>query len=218
MKARTIYAATAVMALVLVVVAPLAAEPSAPAVKAPNFPTAGVYELHSHPSFLVTVGDSKEVVECNATLVIKASEPYLTTTGRHRVDLQVVHWQADGTSVLLGGELHFRKIDTAKPIADSFVESYQLAGYNDFPAKAQFAVPYEVETPFGTVTGLQGVTRGAIKSFPPHGDLFMMEKGDVGDLVAQLMPEPLYALSAAGEQTTQPVSVEPLACADADSN
>lgn len=214
MKARTIHVASAVMALVLVAAAPLVAESSARVAKAFDFPTAGVYELHSHPTFLITVGDSKEVVECDARLVIKTSDPYLTETGRHRVDLEVVDWKADGTSVLLEGDLHFRMIKGAKPIAESFVESYQLAGYNDFPAEAQFAVPYEIETPFGTVTGLHGVTRGSIKSFPPDRDLFLMEKGDVGDLVAQLMPEPLYALSAAGEETAVEVAVEPLACAD----
>jgi hypothetical protein len=153
-----------------------------------SFPKAGQYTINSHPSFLVTVGDTKEVVECNATLVVKAGDPYITKTGTRRVDLQIV----------------------------SFVETYQVAKASssaaDFPAKAQFAVPYEIDTPFGVVSNLVGVTRGTIKAFPPSNDVFIMEKGDIAKLMNALMPAPLSSMSASGTVQPAAVSIQPLAC------
>jgi len=178
-----------------------------------DFPTAGEYVIHSKPTFMITVGETKEVVECDATLVVRATDAYLTDAGSKRVDLTVVDWKADGRSVLLDGELNFRMVQGVEVNDKSFVESYQLAGTHDFPAQAQFAVPYEVETPFGTISGLHGVTRGSIKAFPPSGDIFLMEKGDIGDMMAELMPAPLSELSAAGETRDAEVTVTPIACA-----
>ena len=179
-----------------------------------NFPQAGVYEIHSAPSFLVTVGSNQEVVTCDATLVVKAGNPYINEKGLRRVDLQIVDWKANGKSTLLGGDIKFRMEQGSAANDSSFVETYAVAGARpDFPAQAQFSVPYQVETPFGTVKGLYGVTRGAIKAFPPSGDVFTMEKGDVANLMAQLMPEPLSELSAAGDTATSQVTVQPLSCA-----
>ncbi|MEM7480039.1 MAG: hypothetical protein AAF481_02600 [Acidobacteriota bacterium] len=177
-----------------------------------NFPTAGEYVINSHPSFLINVGDTKEVIECDATLRLRASDPYVTASGAKRVDLTVLDWKADGFSKLLDGELNFRMRQGAEPVGESYVESYQQAGTHDFPAQAQFAVPYEVETPFGTIAGLHGITRGSIKAFPPSGDIFLMEKGDIGDLMADIMPAPLSALSAAGDTREETVEVQPISC------
>lgn len=188
----------------------------APAGADTPFPKAGQYTIKSKPSFLISVGDSKEVVECDATLLIKAGDPYITAKGTRRVDLQVIDWKASGKSELLGGPINFRMTKGAKVDDKSFVETYGLAkakGGADFPAQAQFAVPYELDTPFGTVSNLVGVTRGTIKSFPPAGDVFMMEKGDIAKLMAELMPTPLSAMSAAGEVTPLDVTIRPLACA-----
>jgi hypothetical protein len=182
-----------------------------------NFPKAGEYTINSHPSFLVTVGDSKEVVECNATLIVKAGDPYITKTGTRRVDLQVVNWKATGTSKLLGGPLNFRMLQGTKVADKSFVETYQVANVSnsskDFPAKAQFAVPYEIDTPFGVVSNLVGVTRGTIKAFPPSNDVFMMEKGDIAKLMNALMPAPLSSMSASGTVQKAAVAIQPIACA-----
>jgi hypothetical protein len=181
-----------------------------------SFPKAGEYTIHSHPSFLISVGDSKEVVECNATLIVKAGDPYITKTGTRRVDLQVVNWKADGTSKLLGGPLNFRMLQGAKVADKSFVETYgvvKAANSADFPAKAQFTVPYEIDTPFGVVSNLVGVTRGTIKAFPPRNDVFIMEKGDIAKLMNALMPAPLSSMSASGTTAKTPVSIQPLACA-----
>lgn len=209
MKTKVFFAALAVSALAL---APAIAGSSAP-LAIGDFPTAGEYVINSKPTFMITVGETKEVVECDATLVVRASDPYITAAGSKRVDLTVVDWKADGKSVLLDGELHFRMVKGVEPSDASYVESYQLAGTHDFPAQAQFAVPYEVETPFGTMSGLHGVTRGSIKQFPPSGDIFLMEKGDIGDMMAELMPAPLSQLSAAGAETAGTVTVQPIACA-----
>src|SRR6476661_3058023 len=134
-----------------------------------DFPKAGLYELHSHPAFLIRVGDSKETVKCDATLTLRAGDPYITATGTRKVDLTVMDWQADGKSTLLGGPLRFRMTPGAKTQDPSFVETFKAANKgHDFPAQAQFVVPYKIETPFGTVSGLYGVTRGTIHSFPPH--------------------------------------------------
>jgi hypothetical protein len=180
-----------------------------------DFPKAGLYELHSHPTFMIRVGESKEVVKCDATLTLRTSDPYPTAAGTRRVDLTVVDWKADGTSKLLGGPVRFRMTQGAKVQDPSFVETFHAAGKeHDFPAQAQFVVPYKIETPFGTVSGLYGVTRGTIHSFPPKGDVFSMAKGDVANLVAALMPAPLSAMSAAGEVTPQEVEIQPLACED----
>ena len=181
-----------------------------------DFPKAGLYELHSNPTFMVRVGASKEVVKCKATLTLRTSDPYLTPAGTRKVDLTVVDWKADGTSELLGGPLRFRMTPGAKTEDPSFVETFKAAGKgHDFPAQAQFVVPYRLETPFGTVGGLYGVTRGTIHSFPPKGDVFSMAKGDVANVMAKLMPAPLSALSAAGETTEEEVTIEPIACDDA---
>jgi hypothetical protein len=182
-----------------------------------NFPKAGVYTINSHPSFMIKVGSNKEVVECNATLQVLADNPYTTKTGTRRVDLTILDWKADGTSKLLGGPLHFRMTKGAKSTDDSFVETYQVANASnskkDFPAKAQFAVPYEIDTPFGTVSNLNGVTRGTIHAFPPANDTFLMEKGDVAKVMAQLLPAQLSSVTAAGEVNPLDVTITPLACA-----
>lgn len=180
-----------------------------------DFPHAGVYELHSQPTFMIRVGDSKEVVKCQATLTLRTSDPYITASGTRRVDLTVVDWKADGASELLGGPLHFRMRQGVQAEDKSFVETFHAAGQgSDFPAQAQFVVPYRIETPFGNVSGLYGVTRGTIHSFPPRGDVFSMAKGDVANLVAALMPAPLSAMSAAGEVEPQQVEIQALACED----
>lgn len=183
-----------------------------------NFPKAGQYTIHSQPAFLITVGDNKEVVECQATLVLQAGDPYFTKSGARRVDLKIVDWKAEGVSKLMGGPLNFRMNQKAKTEDESFVETYTVAQvkgeYKDFPAKAQFAVPYEIDTPFGTVSGLYGVTRGSIRSFPPKGDTFLMEKGDVAKVMATLLPSQLSSVSAAGEVQPAEVSIQPLACLD----
>ena len=100
----------------------------------------------------------------------------------------------------------------------SFVQSYQ--NWNpekplDFPAQAQFAMPYELETPFGNITGLYGLTAGSITSFPPApNSIFTMKKGDTAKVMAALMPQSLSALSAAGEVTPVNVTIRPAACAE----
>lgn len=183
-----------------------------------SFPKSGQYTINSHPSFLIRVGDNKEVVECNATLVLVAGDPYFTQKGNRRVDLKILDWKAEGVSKLLGGPLKFRMRQGAKLEDESFVETYGAVAasgeYKDFPAKAQFAVPYEIKTPFGVVGGLYGVTRGAIKSFPPKGETFLMEKGDVAKVMATLLPAQLSSMSAAGEVAPQGVTIQPLACAE----
>jgi hypothetical protein len=183
---------------------------------AEDFPKAGLYEIRSNPTFMIRVGEGKEVVKCDAVLTLRAGDPYVTAAGTRRVDLTIMNWKADGTSELLGGPLRFRMVQGGKTEDPSYVETFQPAGKDhDFPAQAQFAVPYKIETPFGTVNGLYGVTRGTIHSFPPRGDVFSMAKGDVANLVASLMPAPLSAMSAAGEVTPQEVQIQPLACAEA---
>src|SRR5712691_2336523 len=116
----------------------LAALPAFAGNAMPNFPKAGQYVINSHPSFLISVGDNKEVVECNATLVIQAGDPYVTKQGTRRVDLKIVDWKANGTSKLLGGPLNFHMTQGAKTADQSFVETYNVVnvknGEKDFPA------------------------------------------------------------------------------------
>lgn len=188
-----------------------------------EFPEAGTYVLHSEPKFSIDVGDQNELVICRAKLVLRTGEAYITETGKRRVDLEVVSWKADGYSELLGGELHFRMLNDMKTEEESYVESYALYqasdAVRDFPAHAQFAVPYELETPFGTVSGLYGLTSGTIEAFPPQaGALFRMEKGDTANLMASLMPAAVSSLSAAGNTEPVQVSITPLACDDIDPN
>ena len=180
-----------------------------------QFPQANVYTIHSLPSFNITVGDRVEVVTCKAELRLRTAEPVLAADGTRRVDLQIIDWKADGYSELLGGDLHFR-MEQGKAVADaSYVKSHQLwnaAKPKDFPAQAQFAVPYTLETPFGKVKGLYGVTTGQINSFPPRGAIFTMKKGDTAEIVAELLPESISSMSAAGEVTPVNVTVRPAAC------
>jgi|tagenome__1003787_1003787.scaffolds.fasta_scaffold20908870_2 hypothetical protein len=187
------------------------------------FPKPAQYVLHSHPHFIVTVGDNKETVICDAELVLQTGEPYVAANGKRHVDLKVVSWKASGSSKLLGGPLNFRMLQNMAASDKSFVESYEVfdakRGSQDFPARAQFAVPYELDTPFGTVTHLYGVTAGTIESFPPQpGSQFKMQKGDVAHLMAELMPAPLSSLSAAGDVQAVGATIEPDACYDADSS
>jgi len=187
------------------------------------FPKPAQYILHSHPHFIVTVGDNKETVICDAELVLQTGEPYLAANSKRHVDLKVVNWKATGNSKLLGGPINFRMLKNVAASDKSFVESYEVfdaqRGSRDFPARAQFAVPYELDTPFGTVTQLYGVTAGTIESFPPQpGSQFKMQKGDVAHLMAELMPAPLSSLSAAGDVATVGATIEPDACYDADSS
>lgn len=202
----------------LVVVAVLAlALAAVPAMAKDNglFPASGVYTIHSKPTFNITVGDRVEVVTCKAELRLRTGMPYIADDGTRRVDLEVLDWKADGVSELLGGDLHFR-MQKGAPMRDaSYVKS--LKAWNpdqpqDFPAHAQFAMPYELETPFGKINGLYGVTEGAINSFPPKSEVFSMKKGDTAEILAALLPESVSSLSAAGEVTPVNVTVRPEAC------
>jgi hypothetical protein len=188
-----------------------------PAFAGGAFPQAGQYVIHSHPSFLVTVGDQKEVVECDAALTLSAGTPYVTQQGNRRVDLKILDWKATGTSKLLGGPLNMRFDPNVKVGDDSFVETYTIVNAKnagkDFPAKAQFAVGYQIDTPFGTVAGLRGVTRGSIHAFPPENDIFTMEKGDVAKVMGALMPAQLSSMSAAGEVSPLKATITAIACA-----
>jgi len=117
---------------------------------------------------------------------------------------------------LLGGDLHFR-MQKGMPTRDpSFVQSYQVWSPEkpvDFPAQAQFAMPYELETPFGNITGLYGLTAGSITAFPPAPhSIFTMKKGDTAKILTALMPASLSSLSAAGEVTPVNVTIRPAAC------
>jgi hypothetical protein len=188
-----------------------------PAFAGGAFPKAGQYVIHSHPSFLIAVGDKKEVVDCDATLTLVAGDAYVTKQGTRRVDLKILDWKATGNSQLLGGALNMRFDPNVKVGDDSFVETYTVVNAKnsgkDFPAKAQFAVGYEIDTPFGTVAGLRGVTRGSIHAFPPENDIFTMEKGDVAKVMGALMPAQLSSMSAAGEVNPLAASITALACA-----
>lgn len=210
MKRRWLYLVPVVAMLALPA---LAADP----VVQPEFPQSDVFTITSNPAFNVTVGDRTEVVRCKAELKLRTGEPYVTAEGGRRVDLQIIDWKADGYSELLGGELHF-SMEKGRPMQDaSYVQSYQAwneAAPHDFPAYAQFAMPYQLETPFGTIKGLYGLTSGSIASFPPSGSVFTMKKGDTAEIMAALMPEPVSALSSAGEVTPVNVTVRPAACLD----
>lgn len=195
---------------------------TATALSATDFPKAAEYTIVCHPAFQVTVGDTKEIVTTNATVVVRASDPYLTAAGTRRVDLKIVSWKADGVSQLLGGPLKFRMIESSKPLAASFAETNHVvtarSGRHDFPARAQFVVPYEVETPFGTVSDLTVVVRGPIGAFPPAPeDIFKMEGGDTAKVMAQLLPAPLSSMSASGRVAPVAVSVDPVGCREAKS-
>lgn len=201
-------------ALLALVAMPLMAERPA---TDPEFPTSGEYTINSHPAFNIAVGDQTEVVNCKAQLRLRTSEPYTTADGTRRVDLEIIDWKADGYSELLGGDLHFRMEHDRASEDPSYVLSYQTWNASapaDFPAYAQFAVPYELETPFGKVNGLYGLTSGSISQFPPQGSIFTMKKGDTAEIMANLMPAPLSALSATGEVTPVNVTVRPAACLD----
>jgi hypothetical protein len=178
-----------------------------------KMPPAGEYTIHSLPSFNIAVGDRTEVLECDAELILRTSEPYVTETGHKRQDVQILDWVAKGKSELLG-DVTFKMIE-GKAADESYVESFQVWDADnprDFPARAQFAVMYELTTQFGTVSGLYGFTEGSTRAFPPRGDIFTMVKGDTADLMAELMPEPVSSLSATGEVTPVSVSVRPAAC------
>ena len=179
-----------------------------------EMPAAGEYTIHSIPTFNIQVGDRTEVLECEAELKLRTSDPYVTATGQRRVDIEILDWTAKGTSELVG-PVTFKMIQGAKAADTSYVESYQVwnaENPQDFPAHAQFAVSYELQTQFGTVTGLYGLTEGATSAFPPSDDIFTMVKGDTADLMAELMPEAVSSLSAAGEVTPINVTVRPAAC------
>jgi len=198
------------LALLAVLALPAAAADGA-------FPKPAQYVLHSKPHFVVTVGENKELVVCTAQLTLTTGEPYLAADGKRRVDLKIVDWHATGTSKLLGGDINFRMRKNATTEDKSFVESYEVAqaGSHDFPARAQFAMPYELDTPFGTVSNLYGVTAGTIESFPPQpGAQFKMQKGDIAHLMAELMPSPLSSLSAAGDVAPVQATVAAEACYD----
>jgi hypothetical protein len=201
------------LALALAVVPAVAKQP---AQQTNEFPASDVYTLRSSPSFNVTVGDRVEVVTCKAELRLRTGKPYVGADGMRRVDLEILDWKADGRSELLGGELHFRMQQGVPMREPSYVKSYQVWNPDkplDFPAHAQFAMPYELDTPFGKIKGLYGLTSGSITSFPPApGAIFTMKKGDTAEIVAALLPESISSLSAAGEVTPVKVTVRPSAC------
>ena len=179
---------------------------------AAELPKPGDYVIKSHPQFRVTVGDAEEMVYCDATLVLRTTEPFATGANTQRINMQVVSWEASGTSELLGGKLEFRMIPGSVD-EESYIETKDA---NNFPAHGQFAIRYELETPFGVMTDLTGVTWGTLNSFPPaKGDTMQLRKGQK-DLIAHLLPAPLSAMSAAGMVMLQSASVEAVACLDDD--
>lgn len=190
----------------------LLAVPAIAAEMQTEFPQPDVYTINSLPSFNIVVGDRTEVVTCEAELKLRTGEAYVDADGVRRVDLEIIDWQAEGYSELLGGDLHFRMEQDSPMRDESFVKSFQVAGQNDFPAHAQFAMPYTLETPFGEIKGLYGLTSGHITQFPPSNSVFTMKKGDTAEIVAALLPESVSSMSAAGEITPVDVSVRPAAC------
>lgn len=200
--------------LAIVAILALAAVPAF-AKQPAQFPESNLFTINSLPSFNITVGDRVEVVTCKAELLLRTGKPYVASDGTRRVDLEILDWRADGYSELLGGDLHFR-MEKGRAMRDaSFVKSFQSwnpAQPMDFPAHAQFAMPYELDTPFGKIKGLYGVTSGMINSFPPRNTVFTMEKGDTAEIVAELLPASISSMSAAGEVTPVNVTVRPAAC------
>ncbi len=177
-----------------------------------ELPKPGDYVIKSHPQFRVTVGDAEEMVYCDATLVLRTTEPFATGANTQRINMQVVAWEASGTSELLGGKLQFRMIPGSVD-EESYIETKDA---NNFPAYAQFAIKYELETPFGVLSDLTGLTWGNISAFPPaNGDKMQLRKGQK-DLIAHLLPAPLSAMSAAGMVIQQSAAVTAIICLDDD--
>ena len=107
-----------------------------------TFPTSGDYTIKSNPIIVVVHNGEREVVTLDAELMLKTGEAY-AKEGKRRVDLQIHDWVAKGPSNLLQTDLVLRmQHDAGAATIDrpSFVESQQKEA--DFPATAQFVLPY----------------------------------------------------------------------------
>lgn len=134
------------------------------------FPKPGQYELRSFPMFQLSNGKQAEILVCEAKMVLRTGEARGTGSAR-QIDVDVLEWVATGKSRLLDGPVEFRMTQGGRR------KSWVRAGRRgDLPGQARFALQYEVTTPQGTVKGLTGVAAGPIRSFPPRGDIFRVDK------------------------------------------
>jgi hypothetical protein len=139
--------------------------------RATVFPKSGEFEIRSFPMFQLSNGKQAEVLVCEAKMVLRTSEPR-GAGPRRQIDVDILDWVATGRSRLLGGPVEFRLTPEGRR-----PKSWVRAGREgDLPGQARFALRYQVTTPQGTVRGLNGVAKGPIRSFPPRGDIFMVDK------------------------------------------
>ncbi|HEX5761202.1 MAG TPA: hypothetical protein VF121_18605 [Thermoanaerobaculia bacterium] len=142
-----------------------------------TFPRPGRFEIRSFPMFQLSNGKQAEILVCEANMVLRTGASYGTGAGR-QIDVEVLEWVATGNSRLLKGPVEFRM--TQGPRRKSWVRAGKKG---DLPGQARFALRYQVTTPQGTVKDLDGVAVGPIRSFPPRGDVFRIDKAlKLGDL------------------------------------
>lgn len=176
----------------------------------------GVYTIKSNPIFTVMNGDEKEIVVLEARLDLRTGGASVDRIGRRGVDLEILRWEAKGHSKLLDSDVAMRMVSRSLPESEtSFVQAEGKK--RDFPAKARFVIPYEIETRYGKIEGLTGITQGRITNFPPSPtDRFEMVKeeddsdepsrgrfrdiGDIGDRIPGLI-------------TMGPFKIAPVLCA-----
>jgi hypothetical protein len=136
-----------------------------------TFPKPGQFEIRSFPMFQLSNGKQAEILICEARMVLRTGEARGTGSSR-QTDVEVLEWVATGNSRLLKGPVEFR-MTQGGPRRKSWVRAGKSG---DLPGQARFALRYQVTTPQGTVKDLNGVAAGPIRSFPPRGDIFRVDK------------------------------------------
>lgn len=174
-----------------------------------NFPEPGKYIITSNPIFLVVKDGQREVVVLDAKLTLETGRAYMESSSKkRRVDLDIQDWEAHGTSKLLGTDITLRMQHdkgAAQTDRPSFVEAH---GDEDFPATAQFVLPYSMATAMGEIGGLVGVTHGTINAFPPRpNDLFQMEKAEA------IWSSDSEEKEGEEKESAQTQTIEPVLCA-----
>lgn len=144
--------------------------PLDPAPPAHAFPPAGEYEIYSRPEFFVQNGERGELLVCAGRIRLRTSDPVVDRRGRRRVKIEVLEWEAAGTSQILGGaEVRV----SATRSLNSYVEA--MSDRADLPGRMVLSIMSSTWVNGERVDEHRGRAEGLVSAFPPaRGDLFAL--------------------------------------------
>jgi len=130
--------------------------------------------IYSTPMFLIERDDQQELVRFEATMHVRTGRSTKTERGPRRVDIEMLKWEAVGTSKLLGGEVRYQLLKGMK----SYVTGLTPAA--DLPGRMQLSGQFAFYLNGQKVDEHRGGASGLVSGIPPaEGDLFHISGKEV---------------------------------------